>query len=1094
MKNPAHYYTRAFIIAACILIVLTALPSFAQVSIGGTPSSRYSPLKHTLPTVSMPPADVQAYILEDEAAPKDVPYRFGVPFEVALNLGNSGTWTTEANGDRIWRLRIESAGAYSINLLYDQFYMPDGARLFIYNDNYEYVIGAFTSQNNKADGTFATQPVPGDALTLEYTEPEAVAGQGVISIMRVVHAYRNLFGYATALDDFNESGNCNNNVNCPEGDPWQSEKRGVAMILMSGGSRICTGSLVNNTAEDGTPFFLTANHCLGGENFWIFMFNYESPSCTNVDGPTNQTVSNATLLFHNANSDGALLEISELIPEAYFPYYNGWNAVDSASTSSVSIHHPSGDIKKITFDDDASISSGWLGAGNSHWKIANWEDGTTEGGSSGSPLFDQNHRVTGQLHGGTASCNNNINDYFGKFALSWTSGLSEYLDPLGTGVLILDGYDPNIAGRVAGVVTDAALQTPLTDVLVQVIDGARSTVTDENGEYEIPLADGTFSLLFSKFGYQDYTESNIVITEGAEITRNVAMTSVPSGLLTGRITAGLSVPVQDAEVTIGDVPLPSVFSDANGNFEFNLPGNSSYNVHVSFGDAAFDSSVFVPINGEVEILVYLASARSQVETGDEYGYTAQEIYDFGIPPVYDWVEIAPAQGGPGSVVSLEGPDFSAFVPLDEPFVFYGLPYDVLTVNENGWIAPGSSMNQRNSNTPIPNPSGPMGMLAVYWDNLHYGEDSQICWWYDDEHCRLIIEYYNMHFLPEMDSILTCQVQIYSATSWPVTTGDSEIKYLYKHIGIRNSSTVGIENQAQSDGIQVLFNGTYGAHSWPVTEGTAILFTTRTAERATGTLSGSIVAHPDEVDFLNAQFYFNCESVQSNPVGSFTTANAFVGNQMVRVELPGYETWELPATISASTPASVEFELWRLDPPRNLVVWDELEDIQMVWDDPLSLSEGNDHFVEYIIFRNGEEYDRTDGNGFTDPSFEQNVRYEYWIKTVYEGGVSDTSNHSWIILDTDENTNALPTEFALSPPYPNPFNATTTIDFALPRASDVSLSIFDILGREVATITSGHFEAGNHSVMWNAADNATGVYIVRMEAESYRAVQKVLLLK
>jgi hypothetical protein len=1092
--KPAHFYTRALLIPVCIMIVLTVHPSSAQVSVGGNPPSRYSSLRQNAPTISMPSLNVQAYLAEDAEEPKDTPYRFGAPFEVSLNLTNSGIWTTEANGDRVWRLRIESAGAYSINLLYDHFFMPDGARLFIYNDNYEYVIGAFTSRNNKADGTFATQPVPGDAVTLEYTEPEAVLGQGVISIMRVVHAYRNIFGYPTALDDFNESGTCNNNVNCPEGEDWQSEKRGVAMILTSGGWRICTGSLVNNTAEDGTPFFLTANHCLGGENFWIFMFNYESPNCTNVDGPTNQTVQNATLLFNNNNSDGALLQISEDIPETYFPYYNGWNAVDSASTNSVCIHHPSGDIKKITFDDDASISSGWLGGGNSHWKIANWEDGTTEGGSSGSPLFDQNHRITGQLHGGTASCSNNINDYFGKFALSWTLGMSDNLDPLDTGVLVLDGYDPNISGHVSGVVTDAALQTPLAGVLVEVIDGTRSDVTDENGEYEIPLADGTFSLTFSKFGFQNHTETDIVITEGTEIVRNVAMASIPSGLLTGVITAGQSVPVQDAAVTIGGVPLPSVLSDANGQFEFTLPGNTSYPVHVGLADVVFDSSVFIPINGEVEIAVYLATVRSQVETGDQYGFAAHESYDFGILPVYDWVEIAPAQGGPGSELGLEGPDFSAYLPLDEPFVFYGVSYDSVTINENGWIAPGSSINQRNSNTPIPNSSGPMGMLAVYWDNLHLADDSQICWWYDDEHCRLIIEYYNMRFLPEMDSILTCQVQIYSAASWPVSTGDSEIKFLYKHIGVRNSSTVGIENQAQNDGIQVLFNGSPGAHSWPVTERTAILFTTRMEERTTGTLSGSIIAHPDEADFLNAHFYFNCESVQSNPAGTFTTTNAFVGDQLIRAELPGFETWEVPTTISESTPASVEFEIWRLDPPRDLHVYDEFGAIQMGWAEPLCLAEGDDHFVEYIIYRNGVEYDQTSETIYLDPSFEENIRYDYWITAVYEGGVSDTSNHGWIIQGIEDDKLTIPHEFKLSQPYPNPFNATTTIDFALPRASDVVLSIFDILGREVATITNGRFEAGYHSVMWSAADNATGVYIVRMEAESFRAVQKVLLLK
>ena len=128
------------------------------------------------------------------------------------------------------------------------------------------------------------------------------------------------------------------------------------MILTSGGSRLCTGSMVNNTAQDLTPYFLTANHCLGGNDSWIFMFNYESSGCQNQNGLTNMTVSGSTLLANSATSDFALLELNESIPEDYNVFFSGWDVTGNTPNIPVCIHHPSGDIKKITFDEDNASS------------------------------------------------------------------------------------------------------------------------------------------------------------------------------------------------------------------------------------------------------------------------------------------------------------------------------------------------------------------------------------------------------------------------------------------------------------------------------------------------------------------------------------------------------------------------------------------------------------------------------------------------------------------------------------------------------------------------------------------------------------------
>ncbi|MBU2625870.1 MAG: thrombospondin type 3 repeat-containing protein [candidate division Zixibacteria bacterium] len=424
----------------------------AQISTGGSPPSFAKSLRPDVDSKRMPDVDVQALLAEDAIEEEmGIPFRFGYPHAVTYGLDNSGTWETTSNGDRVWRLKIECPGAYSINLVYDHYRLPVGASLFIYSEDRSFVLGAFTYKNNKDTDVFATAPVPGNVCILEYTEPSSAAFPGELRVSSVIHAYKNVFG--KDADGFGGSGSCNINVNCPDGDDWRDEIRSVVMILTSGGSRICSGSLVNDVENDLTPYFLTANHCLGGESTWIFMFNYQSPNCNNINGPITQTVQGSTLLAHYSTSDFALLRLTETPPSGYDVHYAGWSRVDVASPTTVGIHHPSGDIKKISFNYDAVTSTNYLSSsGTSHWRIDDWELGTTEGGSSGSPLFDDNHRVVGQLHGGYASCSSITSDWYGKFAMSWEGGgssstrLRDWLDPNNTGVLYIDGSDVDSDG------------------------------------------------------------------------------------------------------------------------------------------------------------------------------------------------------------------------------------------------------------------------------------------------------------------------------------------------------------------------------------------------------------------------------------------------------------------------------------------------------------------------------------------------------------------------------------------------------------------------------------------------------------------------
>ena len=318
--------------------------------------------------------------------------------EVSVGLDNAGEWTFEK--DRwIWRVAIHCPGATGLGLTLGSFDVPEGAALFIWNQDRTQFLGSFTEANEKDWGFLPIGLLDDDQIVVEYQEPLAVHGQGDVSISQIVHGYRSLLLHPQSpaaneanMGPFGNSGACNINVNCPEGAEWQTPKKSVALIT-NGGFAVCSGALVNNTSEDGTPYFLTANHCLGNPNSWVYYFNHESSTCGGNTGPTDQSISGGTLLVNSGASDVALIELSSAPPASFDVEYAGWDASGSAPTSTVGIHHPSGDVKKICFDEDPAYTS--TAGGAQVWWIDAWESGVTEPGSSGSPLFDQNQRIIG---------------------------------------------------------------------------------------------------------------------------------------------------------------------------------------------------------------------------------------------------------------------------------------------------------------------------------------------------------------------------------------------------------------------------------------------------------------------------------------------------------------------------------------------------------------------------------------------------------------------------------------------------------------------------------------------------------------------------
>ncbi len=393
------------------------------------------------------------------------PWRFGFNNHTNINTTNAGSWFELPNGARLWLVKVKCEGALTVNLTFEQTTIPEGNQLFVYNAAKDFILGALT-QEHIYDGQLGTELIPGEEAIIEYyVAPKN--NYGHVQLATVTHGYRTANEFMEKA--FGSSGSCNMNVNCPDGLQW-TPQRNSAVMLVSGGSGFCSGALINNTQNDGKPYVLTANHCYSNPASWVFRFNWQSSTCSNPGAsPTFQSLSGAVLRSRRTPSDFCLVEITGglvngTVPLDYNPYFSGWDKSGTIPTSTVSIHHPSGDIKKISFDDNPAAISQAMGSteANSTWTVQWDRNTTTEGGSSGSPLFDQNHRIIGQLWGGGASCQNlTAPDYYGRVSSSWepagsnsTNQLKYWLDPLNSGAAFIDGFDPTNASTVA---LDAAI-------------------------------------------------------------------------------------------------------------------------------------------------------------------------------------------------------------------------------------------------------------------------------------------------------------------------------------------------------------------------------------------------------------------------------------------------------------------------------------------------------------------------------------------------------------------------------------------------------------------------------------------------------------
>jgi len=428
-------------------------------------------------------------------------------YRLKMAMDTIGTWLEQHNGEDIWKLKIQVPDAKAFFIFFDEFDLPVDGKLYAYNDNNIENALLFEHSDNPDGGPYSIEGLYGDNVVLEYISGKDSDEKPKLLFSGLGYKYiedQTSIPEEAGADKYGKSDPCMININCEQGEPWQAQKKGVVQLRthrMNTQTNLCTGVIVNNTSEDRKPYLLTAHHCF--ENVDItdpnnihVLFEYEVSGCEAKpkEKPVYKYHRGGEIKVINpiyGGSDGVLVLLSGTIPDTWNVYFNGWNRSNNPATmtNGASIHHPNGDVKKISLYNEMVSSGTWQhGAENAHWNVK-YSQGATQGGSSGSPLYDRDGLIIGTLTGGNNDCNTpDGKDSYGKLWYHWDqsanpdSHMKKYLDPLNTGKTSLPGLYNNEDLEKELIISKTELNILAnTTATIDIING--------NGEYKITSSD-----------------------------------------------------------------------------------------------------------------------------------------------------------------------------------------------------------------------------------------------------------------------------------------------------------------------------------------------------------------------------------------------------------------------------------------------------------------------------------------------------------------------------------------------------------------------------------------------------------------------------
>ena len=453
------------------------------------------------------------------------------------------------------------------------------------------------------------------------------------------------------------------------------------------------------------------------------------------------------------------------------------------------------------------------------------------------------------------------------------------------------------------------------------------------------------------------------------------------------------------------------------------------------------------------VMVTLAIGAPTDPYGPEsYGYWAYDNTDTasGRAPSFDWFEIAPPAGGPGEIVSeITNEDADTVtVALPFRFKFYGLNYDSIGLCSNGFMEFYRSSYRFGDNGPIPSPNPPRRMLAPFWDDLDPSLAGDIYQYYDEQNHRWILEFYQVAHYNHRNIKETFQVQLLDPRYYPTPTGDGIILFLYNHVSDASSATIGIEDHTNTRGIQYVYNNDYHISSAPIEDGRVIKFSTEL---------------PD---------YYPVPSLQMVDV---SYADTISGNGNGLLE-PG-ETFALTVTVVNSGGASLH---------------DAMGSIET--DDPdVVVLHGTAPFGEIDSLGgmavNSEPFQIQVADTVTDTLIQLTLRV-----------VSDTPSYEAqfpieltnLLQGIAEGTPQL--RFVAPRLRASIVRDFLNVEFALPRASAVTVSLFDVSGRRISFASPKMMDTGVHTLAIPVRQLRAGVYFIVVDVDGTRYPRKFAVVR
>tara|TARA_B100000927_G_scaffold92222_1_gene74537 strand:+ start:51 stop:3539 length:3489 start_codon:yes stop_codon:yes gene_type:complete len=520
-------------------------------------------------------------LLQENPLRKGHPLRFAKRLPVNINPGEHGEWKVR-DGKAQWSFRIEAPGAVNLNLGFSRFFLPENARLELRVGG-QLLVRPFTARDNESHGELWTPVVAASEIDLRLEMPDDERGIVELELTSVNRGFRALSFAAGARKIGNEApdGDCHIDVVCsaaesgvgPAIDQYRDQIRAAGAYTLNG-EDTCSGSAVNNTRGDRRPYFITADHCgvtSSNAPSMVVYWNHENSSCRTPgsnqnggdgNGPLSDFNSGAILRSSYTAADMALVELDDPIDPEHDVYLAGWSRTGEIPEMAVGIHFPATSEKRISFDFDALRStrdySSVSSPDGTHWMIIDWDHGTTEGGSSGSPIYDQNGRMVGQLSGGDAACGNDDPDWYGKFSEGWEGGgssgsrLRDWLDPDGTGALTVDGISLGVAEVI------------LSDA--EVTEGDSGT---RNLQFTIRLSQS----LEDRVNFLYSTEDDTALAGSDYASASDVLVSIPAG----RLSANFSISINgDSEAEENE--RFRVILSSQGGAPVNLSGGEAWGI------------------------------------------------------------------------------------------------------------------------------------------------------------------------------------------------------------------------------------------------------------------------------------------------------------------------------------------------------------------------------------------------------------------------------------------------------------------------------------------------------------------------------------